>query len=81
VQTAVQKSEEIVKTARQEAEQFAQQRKSDAVKQCNAVLLEAERKAGAIFNSLKVQADTRNMRPEGEGKPAPGSRKSNPKYQ
>jgi DivIVA domain-containing protein len=81
VQTAVQKSEEIVKTARQEAEQFAQQRKSDAVEQCNAVLLEAERKAGAIFNSLKIQANTRNTRPEGEGKPAPGSRKSNPKYQ
>lgn len=81
VQNAVHKSEEIVKTARQEAEQFAQQRKSDAVEQCNAVLLEAERKAGAIFNNLKVQADSRKMRPEGEVKPAPGGRKSNPKYQ
>ena len=49
VQNAVHKSEEIVKTARHEAEQFALQRKSDAVEQCNAVLLEAERKAGAIF--------------------------------
>jgi cell division septum initiation protein DivIVA len=81
VQNAVHKSEEIVKTARQEAEQFALQRKCDAVEQCNAVLLEAERKAGAIFSSLKVQADSRKMRPEGEGKPASGGRKSNPKYQ
>jgi cell division septum initiation protein DivIVA len=81
VQNAVHKSEEIVKTARQEAEQFALQRKSDAVEQCNAVLLEAERKAGAIFSSLKVQADSRKMRPEGEGKPAPGGRRSSQKYQ
>jgi F0F1-type ATP synthase membrane subunit b/b' len=80
-QTAVHKSEEIVKTARQEAEQFALQRKCDAVEQCNAVLLEAERKAGAIFNSLRSQADPRKTRPEGEGKPAPGGRRSNPKYQ
>jgi cell division septum initiation protein DivIVA len=81
VQSAVHKSEEIVKTARQEAEQFALQRKSDAVEQCNAVLLEAERKAGAIFNSLKVQADSRKVRPESEGKPAPGVKRLNPKYQ
>jgi len=81
VQSAVQKSEEIVKTARQEAEQFAQQRKSDAVEQCNAVLLEAERKAGAIFSSLKAQADSRKMRPEGDDKPAPGGRRSSQKYQ
>ncbi len=81
VQSAVHKSEEIVKTARQEAEQFALQRKSDAVEQCNAVLLEAERKAGAIFNSLKVQADSRKVRPESEGKPAPGGKRLNPKYQ
>ena len=81
VQNAVHKSEEIVKTARQEAEQFALQRKSDAVEQCNAVLLEAERKAGAIFNSLKAQADSRMEKHEGEGKSAPGGRKISQKYQ
>ncbi len=81
VQNAVHKSEEIVKAAREEAEQFAVRRKSDAVEQCNAVLLEAERKAGAIFNSLKSQASSRRMKPEGEGKPANGGRKASPKYQ
>jgi len=81
VQTAVQKSEEIVKAAREEAEQFAVRRKSDAVEQCNAVLLEAERKAGAIFNSLKAQASSRKMKGDGEGKPANGGRKAGPKYQ
>jgi cell division septum initiation protein DivIVA len=81
VQNAVHKSEEIVKTARQEAEQFAQQRKCDAVEQCNAVLLEAERKAGTIFNSLKVQADSRKMKSDGDGKPAATGRKLSPKYQ
>jgi len=81
VQSAVHKSEEIVKAAREEAEQFAVRRKSDAVEQCNAVLLEAERKAGAIFNSLKVQASSRKMRGDGEGKPANGGRKPGPKYQ
>lgn len=81
VQNAVHKSEEIVKTARQEAEQFAQQRKSDAVEQCNAVLLEAERKAGAIFDSLKAQADSRKTKSEGDGKTAAGGRKVSQKYQ
>lgn len=81
VQNAVQKSEEIVKAAREEAEQFAVRRKSDAVEQCNAVLLEAERKAGAIFSSLKSQASSRKMKPDGEGKPANGGRKASPKYQ
>ena len=81
VQNAVHKSEEIVKAAREEAEQFAVRRKSDAVEQCNAVLLEAERKAGAIFNSLKSQASSRKMKPDGEGKPANGGRKASPKYQ
>jgi cell division septum initiation protein DivIVA len=81
VQNAVHKSEEIVKTARQEAEQFALQRKSDAVEQCNAVLLDAERKAGAIFNSLKTRADSRKTRPEGEGKTEAGGRKVSQKYQ
>ncbi|HQM91548.1 MAG TPA: DivIVA domain-containing protein, partial [Syntrophales bacterium] len=41
VQNAVHKSEEIVKAAREEAEQFAVRRKSDAFEECNAVLLEA----------------------------------------
>jgi cell division septum initiation protein DivIVA len=81
VQNAVHKSEEIVKTARQEAEQFAQQRKSDAVEQCNAVLLEAERKAGAIFDSLKAQADSRKTKSEGDGKTAASGRKVSQKYQ
>ncbi|NPV04555.1 MAG: hypothetical protein HPY67_07475 [Syntrophaceae bacterium] len=81
VQNAVHKSEEIVKAAREEAEQFAVRRKSDAVEQCNAVLLEAERKAGAIFNSLKAQATSRRMRGDGEGKPTNGGRKAGPKYQ
>lgn len=81
MQNAVHKSEEIVKAAREEAEQFAVRRKSDAVEQCNAVLLEAERKAGAIFNSLRSQASSRNMKPDGEGKPANGGRKASPKYQ
>lgn len=81
VQNAVHKSEEIVKAAREEAEQFAVRRKSDAVEQCNAVLLEAERKAGAIFNSLKSRAVPRKMKPDGEGKPANGGRKASPKYQ
>ncbi|HNQ02257.1 MAG TPA: hypothetical protein PKN59_08185, partial [Syntrophales bacterium] len=62
-------------------EQFAVRRKSDAVEQCNAVLLEAERKAGAIFNSLRAQASSRKMKGEGEGKPANGGRKPGPKYQ
>jgi len=81
VQNAVHKSEEIVKAAREEAEQFAVRRKSDAVEQCNAVLLEAERKAGAIFNSLKSQSPSRKMKPDGDMKPANGGRKASPKYQ
>jgi cell division septum initiation protein DivIVA len=81
VQQAVHKSEEIVKTARQEAEQFAQQRKSDAVEQCNAVLLEAERKAGTIFDSLKAQANSRKTKSEGDGKTAADGRKVSQKYQ
>jgi cell division septum initiation protein DivIVA len=81
VQNAVHKSEEIVKTARQEAEQFALQRKCDAVEQCNAVLLEAERKAGAIFDSLKAQADSRKTKSEDEGTTATGGRKVGQKYQ
>ncbi|OPY07633.1 MAG: V-type ATP synthase subunit E [Syntrophaceae bacterium PtaB.Bin038] len=81
VQNAVHKSEEIVKAAREEAEQFAVRRKSDAVEQCNAVLLEAERKAGAIFNSLRSQAASRRVKPAGEAKPADGGRKASPKFQ
>ena len=81
VQNAVHKSEEIVKAAREEAEQFAVRRKSDAVEQCNAVLLEAERKAGAIFNSLRSQAASRRVKPAGEAKPANGGRKASPKFQ
>lgn len=81
VQNAVHKSEEIVKAAREEAEQFAVRRKSDAFEECNAVLLEAERKAGAIFNSLRSRGPSRKMKPDGEGKPANGGRKASPKYQ
>ena len=81
VQTAVHKSEQIVKAARDEAEQFAVQRKCDAVDQCNAVLVEAERKAGAIFSSLKSQAGARKARNDEDGKSGPGSRKPSQKFQ
>lgn len=81
VQSAVHKSEEIVKAARQEAEQFTQQRRCDAVDQCNAVLMEAERKAGALFSGLKSQAAARKMKSDGEGRTAPAGRRPSPKYQ
>jgi cell division septum initiation protein DivIVA len=81
VQTAVHKSEQIVRAAREEAEQFAVQRKCDAVEQCNAVLIEAERKAGAIFSSLRSQAAARKVRPDEDGRSGPGSRKPNQKFQ
>jgi cell division septum initiation protein DivIVA len=81
VQTAVHKSEQIVKAAREEAEQFAVQRKSDAAEQCNAVLIEAERKAGAIFSNLKSQAGARKVRNDEDGKSGPGGRKTSQKYQ
>jgi len=81
VQTAVHKSEQIVKAAREEAEQFAVQRKCDAAEQCNAVLIEAERKAGAIFSNLKSQAGARKVRNDEDGKSGPGSRKTSQKYQ
>jgi cell division septum initiation protein DivIVA len=81
VQTAVHKSEQIVKAAREEAEQFAVQRKCDAAEQCNAVLIEAERKAGAIFSNLKSQAGARKVRNDEDGKSGPGSRKASQKYQ
>jgi cell division septum initiation protein DivIVA len=81
VQTAVHKSEQIVRAAREEAEQFAVQRKCDAVEQCNAVLIEAERKAGAIFSNLKSQAGTRQAKTDDDGKPGPGSKRTSQKYQ
>ncbi len=81
VQNAVHKSEEIVKAAREEAEQFTQQRKCDAVGQCNAVLMEAERKAGALFSGLKSQAAARKMKPDSEGRTAPAGRRPGSKYQ
>jgi len=80
VQNAVHKSEQIVRAAREEAEQFAVQRKCDAVEQCNAVLIEAERKAGTIFSNLKSQAGARKARTDDDGKPGPGRRTSQ-KYQ
>ncbi len=81
VQTAVHKSEQIVRAAREEAEQFAVQRKCDAVEQCNAVLIEAERKAGTIFSNLKSQAGTRKARTDDDGKPGPGNKRTSQKYQ
>jgi cell division septum initiation protein DivIVA len=81
VQAAVHKSEQIVRAAREEAEQFAVQRKCDAVEQCNAVLIEAERKAGTIFSNLKSQAGARKARTDDDGKPGPGSKKTSQKYQ
>ena len=81
VQSAVHKSEEIVKAARVEAEQFTQQRRCDAVDQCNAVLMEAERKAGALFSGLKSQAAARKMKSDGEGRAAHAGRRPSPKYQ
>jgi DivIVA domain-containing protein len=81
VQNAVHKSEEIVKAAREEAEQFAVCRKSDAFEECNAVLLEAERKAGAILNSLRSRGPSRRMKPGVEEKTAGSGRKASPKYQ
>ncbi len=80
VQTAVHKSEQIVRAAREEAEQFAVQRKCDAVEQCNAVLIEAERKAGAIFSNLKSQAGARKMKTD-DDKPGTSSRRTSQKYQ
>ena len=81
VQTAVHKSEQIVRAAREEAEQFAVQRKCDAVEQCNAVLIEAERKAGTIFNNLKSQSGARKARTDDDGKPGQGSKRTSQKYQ
>jgi cell division septum initiation protein DivIVA len=81
VQTAVHKSEQIVRAAREEAEQFAVQRKCDAVEQCNSVLIEAERKAGAIFSNLKSQAGARKARTEEDGRPGQGSKRTSQKYQ
>ncbi|HTZ39454.1 MAG TPA: DivIVA domain-containing protein [Syntrophales bacterium] len=81
VQTAVHKSEQIVKAARQEAEQFAVQRKSDAVEQCNAVLIEAERKAGAIFSNLRSQSAARKSSVDEDGTSGPESRKPSPNIQ
>jgi cell division septum initiation protein DivIVA len=81
VQTAVHKSEQIVKAAREEAEQFAVQRKSDAVEQCNAVLIEAERKAGAIFSHLRSQSAARKGRVDEDGNSVPDSRKPSPNFQ
>ncbi len=81
VQNAVHKSEQIVKAAREEAEQFAVQRKCDAVEQCNAVLIEAERKAGAIFSGLRSQSAARKGRIDEDGAPGPGTGKSSPNFQ
>jgi len=81
VQTAVHKSEQIVRAAREEAEQFAVQRKCDAVEQCNAVLIDAERKAGAIFSNLKAQAGARQAKTDDDGKPGPSSKRTSQKYQ
>ena len=78
VQTAVHKSEQIVKAAREEAEQFAVQRKCDAAEQCNAVLIEAERKAGAIFSNLKSQAGARKVKTDEDGKSGPGGKRDKP---
>jgi cell division septum initiation protein DivIVA len=81
VQNAVQKSEQIVRAAREEAEQMAVQRKSDAVEQCNAVLLEAEQKAEAIFSNLRSRAAARKFRTADDGKPGPGGRRTAQKFQ
>jgi hypothetical protein len=45
------------------------------------VLIEAERKAGAIFSNLKSQAGARKVRNDEDGKSGPGSRKTSQKYQ
>ena len=81
VQNAVHKSEEIVKAAREEAEQFAVRRKSDAFEECNAVLLEAERKAGVILSRLRSRRPSHGIKPGVEGKTAGSGGKTSPKYQ